>query len=106
MNRLKKQIQLRETNLKLHRALVSMHIEQALTSTHQILASPSTLMVAFMAGFSWTHRHLSHKPTPIKNKSYQQGWLGRLSALFTLNKILRNFNLSPFANKQSTTPTP
>lgn len=107
LNQLKKQIQVREANLKLQRALISMYSEQASTSTRQILASPSTLMVALIAGFSWTHRRLNRNLTSaIKAKPYQSGWLSRLSALFTLNKILSRFNLSPFTNKQISASNP
>lgn len=104
LSQLKKQIEIREANLKLQKALMSTYSEQAIASSRQILASPSTLMVALIAGFCWTHHRLSRRSTSIaEGKPYRSSWLSRLSALFTLNKMLSRFNLSPLSNKESST---
>jgi hypothetical protein len=79
--------------------MVNMHTQQMMVSARQILTSPLALIAATAGGFSWANHHVKHKSFMVsKSKIPKQGWLGRLSTLFTLNKILKSLNLSPFGN--------
>jgi|GEM_PF-2320566 len=91
MQSLKKQIQICEINLQMHKSLLRMHKQQFLGQTRNLLASPITWVGAFLAGF-----FIMKPAKTVCRPAGKKGLVSWLPTLLTVKKLLTHYNFSSF----------